>query len=120
MCRCHQCGKEPMDNVQVCELNPTRSFCSVNCHEKWLSLPDYYKPKPGATCSNTGCTNLAIDICGESSSLMCGAPYCAECGSHLCCFMRGYGWKQDYTDQVTEKLGIERIECMKIKQPFPK
>lgn len=37
-------------------------------------------------CSNGGCDNEAIGDCDATYSLVCGAPYCAECGKHLQCY----------------------------------
>mgnify|MGYP000415684735 CR=1 FL=1 len=34
------------------------------------------------TCSNKGCDNQAVESCDHSFSLVCGAPYCNECGEH--------------------------------------
>lgn len=39
-------------------------------------------------CSNRGCNNQAIAGCGESSSLVCGAPYCDNCGTHKDCWYK--------------------------------
>lgn len=40
----------------------------------------------GIKCSNPGCDNQACGECDCASSLVCGAPYCAECGQHFSCY----------------------------------
>jgi len=40
----------------------------------------------GMKCSNPGCENQAIAECSAAVSLVCGAPYCEECGSHFHCY----------------------------------
>jgi hypothetical protein len=58
----------------------------------------------GVKCSNPGCDNQAVGECAASSSIVCGAPYCAKCGSHKRHDYNPEEWKDnsENNQQVTE------------------
>lgn len=40
----------------------------------------------GVKCKNPGCDNQAIAQCDATSVLVCGAPFCEQCGRHKACY----------------------------------